>query len=182
MNAIAQMTVSALGVNIPERSLVFLALSAIGAVGLWLSLIPPVATNTPIAVTRRAVRAGVVGVTVAVTVGVASGWVFTAIIAGAAAGLVSADASSIQRRHPSNGPAAIARLEAVATWIESLRDLMGAGEQPIGAVTVSVPAAPEVIRPAVQRLARSLAHESPTLACHAFADRVIASTGGESWN
>ena len=172
MNALAQTVTGVVGVNIPERGLVLLALSAIGAVGLWLSLIPPVATNTPIGITRRAVRAGVVGVTVAVTVGLASGWIFTAIIAGAAAGLVMADASSMQRRHPSNGPAAIARLEAVATWIESLRDLMGAGEQPIGAVTVSVPAAPEVIRPAVQRLARSLAHESPTLACHAFADDI----------
>ena len=117
MNAIAQTVTGVVGVNIPERGLVLLALSAIGAVGLWLSLIPPVATNTPIGITRRAVRAGVVGVTVAVTVGLASGWIFTAIIAGAAAGLVMADASSMQRRHPSNGPAASARLEAVATWI-----------------------------------------------------------------
>jgi hypothetical protein len=66
----------------------------------------------------------------------------------------------------------VARLDALATWIESVRDVLLAGEQPIGAITSSVAACPSIIRTPVRRLAVALGRQDPDLAFRRFADDI----------
>lgn len=64
----------------------------------------------------------------------------------------------------------IARLDALAGWIENVRDVLMAGEQPVGAIQSSVTASAPVIRPHVRRLAAGLGRQDPELAFRRFAD------------
>ncbi len=64
----------------------------------------------------------------------------------------------------------IARLDALASWIESVRDVLMAGEQPIGAIIASVTACPPLIRPHVRRLATGLSRQDPEIVFRRFAD------------
>ena len=66
----------------------------------------------------------------------------------------------------------IERLDALASWIESVRDVLMAGEQPIGAITSTVAACPPVIRPQVRRLALGLARQDPDHVFRRFADEL----------
>ena len=64
----------------------------------------------------------------------------------------------------------IDRLEALASWIESVRDVLMAGEQPIGAIASTVATCPPVIRPHVRRLAVGLGRQDPDVVFRRFAD------------
>ena len=66
----------------------------------------------------------------------------------------------------------IERLDALASWIESVRDVLMAGEQPVGAITSTVAACPPVIRPHVRRLALGLARQDPDHVFRRFADEL----------
>ncbi|CAN5444142.1 type II secretion system protein [soil metagenome] len=66
----------------------------------------------------------------------------------------------------------IERIEALASWIENLRDVLIAGDQPIGAITSTVATCPAVIRPQVRRLAAGLGRQEPDLVVRRFADEV----------
>jgi hypothetical protein len=66
----------------------------------------------------------------------------------------------------------VVRLEALASWIESLRDVLIAGEQPVGAVLATVRSCPPVIRAEVGRLADGLAGSDPGVAIREFADEL----------
>ena len=64
----------------------------------------------------------------------------------------------------------IARLDALASWIENVRDVLIAGEQPVGAITATVSSCPPVIRPQVRRLAAGLGRQDPEIVFRRFAD------------
>ena len=112
----------------------------------------------------RAAWAGAVGLIVLSL----TGWVVPAIvIAGATWYWVAA----FQRRDASH-VGDIERTDALASWIENLRDVLLAGDQPIGAIASTVPGAPPAIRPAVRRLSAALGHQDPDTAFRRFADEL----------
>jgi Flp pilus assembly protein TadB len=114
-----------------------------------------------------AMRIVVAALTFIVVVAV-SGWVVPAIvIAGAMWYLVRA-----WQRRDRSGVNDVERTDALASWIENLRDVLLAGDQPIGAITATVATAPPIIRPAVRRLASALGHQDPDTAFRRFADEL----------
>jgi Flp pilus assembly protein TadB len=97
-----------------------------------------------------------------------SGWLLPAAIVAAAA--FWATAGWLGRRRGASRE--IERLDALASWIESVRDVLTAGEQPIGAIASTVAACPPVIRPQVRRLALGLARQDPDHVFRRFADEL----------
>ena len=97
-----------------------------------------------------------------------SGWLLPAAIVGGAA--FWATSGWLGRRRGVSRE--IERLDALASWIESVRDVLMAGEQPIGAITSTVAACPPVIRPQVRRLALGLARQDPDHVFRRFADEL----------
>ncbi len=143
--------------------------SLLFVVGIGLMLLPP--GDTPVvsidtgdarALAVRLTGAFVVGVLVLVV----SGWVLPAVVVGVGAVWVIA---GWQRRDTSSN-VEIARLDALASWIENVRDVLMAGEQPIGAITSTVGACPPVIRPHIRRLAAGLSRQDPEIVFRRFAD------------
>ncbi|MEZ5298217.1 MAG: hypothetical protein R2697_18685 [Ilumatobacteraceae bacterium] len=116
--------------------------------------------------TRRIAIRVLVGLAVGTLVALVSGWVVPGIVVGVGAGWA---VGGWQRRQRS-GDAEIARLDALASWVESVRDVLMAGEQPIGAITSTVGASSPVIRPHVRRLAAGLGQHDPDVAFRRFAD------------
>ena len=104
-----------------------------------------------------------VSVTSAALVAVVSGWMAPALVVGLAVWIVS-------RRRNGRTVSDTHRADALATWIESVRDLLLAGEQPVGAIVGSVRACPEVLRPAVRRLAAGLGRHDLDHVVRDFAD------------
>ncbi len=74
------------------------------------------------------------------------------------------------QRRQNSANSEIARLDALASWIESVRDVLMAGEQPIGAIASSVGACSPLIRPYVRRLATGLSRQDPEIVFRRFAD------------
>jgi hypothetical protein len=97
-----------------------------------------------------------------------SGWLVPGIVVGAGVFWV---AGGWQGRHRA-AAREIERLDALASWIESVRDVLMAGEQPIGAITSSVAACSPAIRPQVRRLAVGLSRQDPELVFRRFADEL----------
>lgn len=153
-----------------EFALVVLA-TVVGMVGVWLvattGRIP--ATTAPLRSGRRLDAGGVARVGVGVISGLIvlafSGWVLPAVIVGVAA---YTTVRSWQRRDRRVGDAEFT--DALATWIENLRDVLIAGEQPVGAIAATVSTCPAPIRPAVRRLSASLGRQDPNVALRRFAD------------
>lgn len=112
-------------------------------------------------------RAGASGA-IALLVVAVSGWLVPAIIFGVATWF---SVRSWQRRDR-RGIGDVERTDALASWIENLRDVLLAGDQPIGAIAATVPTAPPSIRPAVRRLSTSLGHQDPDTAFRRFADEL----------
>ena len=97
-----------------------------------------------------------------------SGWLVPGVVVGAGVFWV---AGGWQGRHRA-AAREIERLDALASWIESVRDVLMAGEQPIGAITSSVAACAPAIRPHVRRLAVGLSRQDPELVFRRFADEL----------
>lgn len=97
---------------------------------------------------------------------VVSGWPAPAIVLGVGAFL----AIGRWQRRDRGSDLEIARLEALASWIENVRDVLMAGEQPVGAITSTVGACAPIIRPHVRRLAAGLSRQDPDVAFRRFAD------------
>lgn len=97
-----------------------------------------------------------------------SGWLLPAAVVGGAA--FWATAGWLSRRRGAGRE--IERLDALASWIESVRDVLMAGEQPVGAITSTVGACPPAIRPQVRRLALGLARQDPDYVFRRFADEL----------
>jgi hypothetical protein len=106
-----------------------------------------------------------VGVITGALVLALSGWLVPAVVCGIASGSA---AGAIRRR--SGRPDDIARIDALASWIENLRDVLLAGDQPVGAIRATVESCPPSIRPAVRRVAAALGHQDPEVAFRRFAD------------
>ncbi|GAA4898336.1 type II secretion system F family protein [Streptomonospora salina] len=126
------------------------------------------ALRTP--VTRRLALAAAVGLASAA----ATGWP----VAGALA------AAGMWWLPPVLGPdrttaAAVARIEAVASWAEMLRDMIAGASGLSHAIATSAPIAPEAIRPAVHRLQEDLQSRdtTPEEALEAFAAAAAVPTG-----
>ena len=64
----------------------------------------------------------------------------------------------------------VEQTDALASWIENLRDVLVAGDQPVGAITATVSTSPTVIRPHVRRLAAGLGRQDPAVVLRRFAD------------
>lgn len=93
------------------------------------------------------------GCSVAAGVGLAvmTGWPIGALLAAIAGFLAPSLAGGKTQREASR-----ARLDAIATWTEQLRDVMAAASGIEQAITTTAPLAPPPIRPDVTRLAASL--------------------------
>ncbi len=113
---------------------------------------------------RRVVAACGLGVVVVVV----SGWVLPAVALSVGAWLAL---HGWERRTRAVADE-LARVEALASWIDNLRDVLAAGEQPVGAVTSTVRTCPPAIRPQVRRLAAGLGRQDPDLVMRRFADEL----------
>ena len=114
-----------------------------------------------------ALRVGV-SVTAAVTVLAFSGWLVAGAIVGGAGWFTVARWQQRQRRSVSE----IERIDALASWIENLRDVLVAGDQPVGAINATVATCPAAIRPQVRRLAAGLGRQEPDVVFRRFADEL----------
>ncbi|HEY4610236.1 MAG TPA: type II secretion system F family protein [Ilumatobacteraceae bacterium] len=98
-----------------------------------------------------------------------SGWLVPSIVVGAIAGWL---VSSISRREK-GADAGAERTEALASWVENVRDVLRSGNQPVGAIGATTETCPPSIRPHVRSLfARLSAGQSPEVAFRRFADEM----------
>ena len=144
-------------------------MSALFVAGVSLMLLPPGSAPSPTFSTASVRRLGIrfVGAAaVGVLVFVVSSWLVPGIVVGVGAHWAI---GGWQRRQRSTATE-IVRLDALASWIENVRDVLMAGEQPIGAISSTVSACPPVIRPQVRRLAAGLGRQDPELVFRRFAD------------
>jgi tight adherence protein B len=149
--------------------LIAVALSLLFVVGVAVAVLPPGDAPTVTMSTGDVRKLGIrfVGACVAgLSVLVVSGWVLPGVVVGAGAFWAI---GGWQRRDRA-GDAEIARLDALASWIENVRDVLMAGEQPIGAISSTVGACPPVIRPHIRRLAAGLSRQDPDVVFRRFAD------------
>ena len=110
----------------------------------------------------RLVGAGIA----ALVVLAASGWVVAAIVVAVG----SWYGIGAWQRRDTSGVSDIERIDALASWIENLRDVLIAGDQPIGAINATVATCPTAIRPQVRRLAAGLGRQDPAIVFRRFAD------------
>jgi hypothetical protein len=103
----------------------------------------------------------------AVSAYVLTGWVAAGLLAAAAA-WAAPHAFGGRRRHE----AELAKVEAIASWAEMLRDTMAAASGLEQAIAASAAVAPTPLAPAVNRLAARLEHVRLAGALRAFADEV----------
>ncbi len=102
------------------------------------------------------------GITAAV-----SGWIIPAVVVGAIAGWFT---GSFRRRRGAVD-VGVERTEAVASWVENVRDVLQSGNQPVGAIGATTETCPPSIRPHVRLLyARLSAGQPAELAFRRFAD------------
>jgi hypothetical protein len=151
--------------------LLVVTLTVLGVGGLLLVVlpagdVPEHVMSRPPSIGRGAVVQLAVGAAAGTVVLVASGWVLPAAAVGVAGWWIAGRRGDRRR----DREARVARVDAVATWIEHLRDVLVAGEQPVGAIVSTVPTCPPAIRPAVRRLAVGLGRQDPELVLRRFAD------------
>jgi hypothetical protein len=112
----------------------------------------------------RAFGAGASGLLVVAS----SGW----LLAGAVVGVATWWAIATWQRRDRHGVGDVERTDALASWIENLRDVLIAGDQPIGAINATVATCPAPIRPQVRRLAAGLGRQDPAVVFRRFADDI----------
>jgi hypothetical protein len=98
----------------------------------------------------------------------ASGWLVAAVVV--ATGCWYAIGAWQQR--DANGVSDVQRIDALASWIENLRDVLIAGDQPVGAINATVATCPAAIKPQVRRLAAGLGRQDPAIVFRRFADDI----------
>jgi hypothetical protein len=122
---------------------------------------------------RRAARPGltvrVAGAgSAALAVIAASGWLVAALVVGVGCWY----AIGAWQQRGAGGVSDLQRIDALASWIENLRDVLIAGDQPIGAINATVATCPAVIKPQVRRLAAGLGRQDPAIVFRRFADDI----------
>ena len=107
-----------------------------------------------------------VGFIVAIVVVAVSGWLGPALVIGL---MVFVGIRGLIRARRERG-SDTARIEALAGWVENLRDVLSAGDQPLGAIAATVTTCPQPVRQEVRRLAAGLTRQDPDLVLRRFAD------------
>ncbi|MGB0114342.1 MAG: hypothetical protein WBP59_14060 [Ilumatobacteraceae bacterium] len=95
-----------------------------------------------------------------------SGWILSSLVVGIGCWFAFA---AWQRRDP-RASSDVERTDALASWIENLRDVLVAGDQPVGAINATVTTCPAAIKPQVRRLAAGLGRQDPAIVFRRFAD------------
>jgi Flp pilus assembly protein TadB len=96
-----------------------------------------------------------------------SGWVLVSIVVGVLVGWAVSRWLARER----GDDLGAARVEALASWVENVRDVLQAAGQPIGAIGTTADTCPPVLRPHVRALfARLSAGQSPEVVFRRFAD------------
>lgn len=144
-------------------------LTLLGVVGVGVAVTPAPPSRAVVADRGRSVRLAVRLLGASLVGGlllVVSGWLVPSSVVAAgtywAIGLRQARSGSVTGE--------LARLDALAGWIENVRDVLVAGEQPIGAIQATVASCAPAIRPAVRRLAAGLGRQDPDVVFRRFAD------------
>ena len=143
--------------------------SAMFVTGVVIAITPPAPRRSVVLSTATVRRLGVrllAAVSVGLLLLVVSGWFAPSLVV---AGGAFWAGGGWQSRDRSND-VEIARLDALAGWIENVRDVLMAGEQPVGAIQSTVGACAPVIRPHVRRLAAGLGRQDPDIVFRRFAD------------
>jgi tight adherence protein B len=153
------------------------ALAAFGVLVTVSAWTTPPATRTtgrtPWLTSELLARAG--GAVVAGALGlVATGWV-VAGVAAAAGGWAAV--AMWQRRGSGGADREQARIEALASWCEQLRDLLSADNGIQGTIEASAVTCPAALRPEVSRLATRLTRQAPEIAVRQFATEVDDPSG-----
>lgn len=104
----------------------------------------------------------------AVVVIAASGW----LVAAAVVGVGCWFAMGAWQQRDTSGVNDLQRIDALASWIENLRDVLMAGDQPVGAINATVATCPAAIKPQVRRLAAGLGRQDPAIVFRRFADDI----------
>ncbi len=141
-------------------------LFAIGLAVVWSGwLYQPGATRA-----RSTVRLPVVVAVVAASlVAVVSGWIIPSVVVGA---IVGWQTDSMRRRR-SGVDVGVERTEALASWVENVRDVLQSGNQPVGAIGATTETCPPSIRPQVRLLfARLSAGQPAEVVFRRFADEM----------
>jgi len=111
----------------------------------------------------------IAAVATAAAVFVMSGWVVPSIVVAAIAGWMT---NSVCRRQKGTD-GGIERTDALASWVENVRDVLRSGNQPVGAIGATTETCPPSIRPHVRSLfARLSAGQSAEVAFRRFADEM----------
>ena len=106
-------------------------------------------------------------IAVGVLVVAISGWIIPSVVVGAVAGWL---ASSMRLRR-TGVDVGVERTEALASWVENVRDVLQSGNQPVGAIGATTETCPPSIRPHVRSLfARLSAGQPAEIAFRRFAD------------
>lgn len=153
-----------------SSNIIFLVAStAAGLASVVLLTAPPTGsaarTRLQVPDTGRSVLAGTAG---GVAVLAFTGWIVPALVVAVAGGLAARAWQHRDRRRIDD----VERTESLASWIENLRDVLIAGDQPIGAIAATVATCPAPIRPQVRRLAAGLGRQSPEVVLRRFADDI----------
>lgn len=117
---------------------------------------------------RPLVGRAAAAVLVAMVILAATRWVLPALVCGAIGWWVTGLISD----HKRSGPGELERVEALATWTEQVRDVLMAGDQPIGAIQATVSTCPEPVRPQVRALAARLGRQPEQVVLRQFADEL----------
>jgi hypothetical protein len=104
----------------------------------------------------------------ALAVVAASGWLAAALIVGVGCWY----AIGAWQQRDAGGISDLQRIDALASWIENLRDVLIAGDQPVGAINATVATCPAAIKPQVRRLAAGLGRQDPAIVFRRFADDI----------
>lgn len=102
-----------------------------------------------------------------------TGWIVAAV-GGAVGGYVAAGAAGARRTSPAVEQA---RITALASWCEQLRDLLSAEHGIIGTIAATARTCPAPIRPEVERLATRITRQDPATAIRQFAGELDDPSG-----
>ena len=118
---------------------------------------------------RRSAAPLIAGFVAGLLVFAVSGWTVPAVVV---ACLVGAAAQRMSNRD-GNAQLAVARVEALASWVENVRDVLQAAGQPIGALGITAETCPELIRLHVRTLSARLGAGQPAdVVFRRFADEI----------
>jgi Flp pilus assembly protein TadB len=145
------------------------AASATLMVGVTLAASANVSRHGPDRRRRPAPVAALAGLISGALVFAVSGWIVPSLVVGGIAWYLATQLRSARRIDTSSTE----RVDALASWVENVRDVLQAGNQPVGAIGAATETCPTIIRPQVRSLhARLSAGQSPDVAFRRFADEM----------